>query len=299
MRNPHPSVRRHERPAIGVRRARPSKSLGERAVVLGAPGAPSPLYPVTDMSPSESGLDTTTADSTPKPAAPAAWWEDFVDIFYAPSHVYARRTGSGFGLPMLVVTVLLALLALANSGVMQPIMDAEFSRGAAAAMRKDPRITAEMMEKGRPFGEAIAKYGAIVFVPVGIFLTGLALWLVGKLVDAKEHVADAIMVAAYAFMPRVLEAVLAGVQGLLIDPANLNGRFKLSLGLGRFLDPDTASPVLLALVGRIDVITIWVTVLLVIGLSVSGRIPRAKAAVAGVLIWFVGAIPPLLAALRA
>jgi hypothetical protein len=251
------------------------------------------------MSPSESGLDSTSADSSPKTVAPAAWWEDFVDIFYAPSQVYARRTGSGFGLPMLVVTVLLALLALANSGVMQPIMDAEFARTAAATMRKDPRITAEMMEKGRPFGEAIAKYGAIVFVPVGMFLTGLMLWIVGKFFDAREQLADAIMVAAYAFMPRVLEAVLAGVQGLLIDPASLNGRYKLSLGLGRFLDPDTASPMLLALLGRVDLFTIWVTVLLVIGLSVTGRIPRARAAVAGVLMWLVGAIPAILAALRA
>ncbi len=232
------------------------------------------------------------------PATPASRWEDFVDIFYAPSQVFARRTGSGFGLPMLVVTLLLVLLAVANSGVMQPIMDAEFTRSTAAAMRKDPRITAEMMERGRSFGEAIAKYGAIVFVPVGIFLTGLMLWLIGKFFDARQQLADAIMVASYAFMPRVLEAVLAGVQGLLIDPANLNGRFKLSLGVGRFLDPDTASPVMLALLGRIDVFTIWVTVLLVIGLSVTGRIPRARAAVAGVLMWIVGAIPQLLGALR-
>ena len=253
---------------------------------------------MTDMSPSESGLGTATADTAPKPAAPAAWWEDFVDIFYAPSQVFARRTGAGFGLPMLVVTVLLVLLAAANSGIMQPIMDAEFARATAAAMRKDPRITAEMMEKGRAFGEGFAKYGAIVFVPVGMFLTGLMLWLIGKLFDAREQLSDAIMVAAYAFMPRVVEAVVAGVQGLLIDPASLNGRFKLSLGLGRFLDPDTASPVLLALLGRVDVFTIWVTVLLAIGLSVTGRIPRSRAAAAAAIVWVCGAIPQLMGALR-
>jgi hypothetical protein len=41
----------------------------------------------------------------------------------------------------------------------------------------------------------------------------------------------------------------------------LNGPFRVSLGLGRFFDPDIASPVLLALVGRINVFTIWVTIL--------------------------------------
>jgi hypothetical protein len=88
------------------------------------------------------------------------------------------------------------------------------------------------------------------------------------------------------------------VQGLLLDPATLNGRFRLSLGVGRFLDPDTASPVLLALLGRVDVFTIWITVLLAIGLSVTGRIPRSRAAVAAAIVWVAGALPQLLGALR-
>jgi hypothetical protein len=221
-----------------------------------------------------------------------------MDIFYAPSQVFARREHSGFGIPMLVVTVLVSVIALANSGVMQPVMDAEFSRATAATIRNNPQVTPEMMEKGRGFGEAIAKYGAFVFIPVGIFLTGLALWVCGKLVDAKEHLSAAVMVAAYSFVPRVVEGVLNGLQGLMLDPATLNGRFKLSLGLGRFLDPDTASPVLLALVGRVDLFTIWVTVLLAIGLSVVGRIPRSRAAIAAVLVWIIGALPQLMGALR-
>ena len=232
------------------------------------------------------------------PATSASWWEDFIDIFYAPSQVFARRENSGFGIPMLVVTLLLALIAIANSGVMQPIMDAEFARATAAAMKKNPQVTAEMMAKGRSFGEVIAKYGAFVFVPVGIFLTGLVLWVVGKFFDAKQTLGAAIMVASYAFVPRIIEGVLNGVQGLLLDPATLNGRFRLSLGLGRFLDPDTASPVMLALLGRVDVFTIWVTVLLVIGLAVTGKIPRSRAAIAGVFVWVIGALPALLGALR-
>jgi hypothetical protein len=249
---------------------------------------------MTDSSASDRIGESTT---TPTPA-PASRWEDFMDIFYAPSQVFARREHSGFGIPMLVVTVLVSVIALANSGVMQPVMDAEFSRATAATIRNNPQVTAEMMEKGRGFGEAIAKYGAFVFIPVGIFLTGLALWVCGKLVDASEHLNAALMVAAYSFVPRVVEGVLNGLQGLLLDPATLNGRFKLSLGLGRFFDPDTASPVLLALVGRVDVFTIWVTVLLAIGLSVVGRIPRSRAAIAAVLVWILGALPQLMGALR-
>jgi hypothetical protein len=106
------------------------------------------------------------------------------------------------------------------------------------------------------------------------------------------------MVASYAYVPRVVEAVVNGVQGLLMDPASLNGRYRLSLGPARFFDPDVASPVLLAFLGRLDLITIWVTVLLAIGLAVTGKIPRGRAAAAAAIVWLIGAVPGVLQALR-
>jgi hypothetical protein len=254
---------------------------------------------MSDLTTSESGATVASGDArqsgSPKSASR---WEDFVDIFYTPSTVYARREHAGFGIPMLVVTLLVGAIFLANTGVMQPIMDAEFARAAASAMRRNPQITAEMMEKSRAIGETFAKVGPFIFMPVAMFLTGLVLWLVGRLFDARQTFTAAVMVASYAYVPRVVETVVNGVQGLLMDPASLNGRYRLSLGPARFLDPDATSPVLLALLGRVDLITIWVTVLLAIGLSVTGKIPRSRAAVAAVIVWLIGAVPTLLQGLR-
>jgi hypothetical protein len=232
------------------------------------------------------------------PAKPASYWEDFIDIFYAPSEVFKRRENSGFGVPMLVVTVLIGVLTIAMSGAFQPIMDAEFSRSMAAAMRKNPNLTQDMVEKGRAIGEVFTKIGAFIFVPVGLFFVGLFLWLCGKLVDARQSLAAAIMVAAYSFTPRVVETLVKAVQALFMDPASLNGQFRVSLSPARFLDPDTASPMMIALLSRLDVFTIWVTVLLAIGLSVTGKIPRSRAAIAAGLVWLLGALPVVLAAAR-
>jgi hypothetical protein len=113
-------------------------------------------------------------------------------------------------------------------------------------------------------------------------------------VDAKQTLRQATMVAAFAFLPRVIEAVAVAVQGLVLDPSTIDGRWRVSLGVGRFFDPDTTSPALLAFLGRIDVFTIWVTVLLAIGLAVTGKIPRARAAVAAAIVWLLGALPLLL-----
>src|SRR3989338_4729319 len=45
--------------------------------------------------------------------------------------------------------------------------------------------------------------------------------------------------------------------------------------------------------------TIWVTTLLAIGLSVTGKVSRGNAAIAGMLVWILGSLPGLIQALPA
>lgn len=225
-------------------------------------------------------------------------WEDFLDIFYDPSAVFARREGGSVWIPTLVVTALIGTFFVVNSGIIDPIMEAEFRRTMAANARSGgSQLSAADLERGRQFAVTFGKFMGIVTIPILIVLMGLTLWLVGKLVGAKQSARAAIVVAAYAYMPKALEAVLSSVQGLLIDTSTLDGRFRMSFGIGRFLDPDITAPALLAFLGRVDVFTLWVTVLLAIGLSVTGKIPRSQAALAAALVWIVGALPSVLPAL--
>ena len=240
--------------------------------------------------------DAPLGDTSSRAAEPSASrWEDFIDIFYAPSQVFARRATSGFFLPMLVVTLLAGGLYLLNSAVWSPVMDAELTRSLA---RQPQQLTPEQMQRVRGVTETMTKVGAFIFMPVGIFLTGVMLWICGKFVEAKQTLGQAVMVASFAFLPRVVEGLVVSVQGLLLDPSRFDGRWRISLGVGRFLDPDTTSPALLSLLGRLDVFTIWVTVLLAIGLAVTGKIPRSRAAIAAAIVWVLGAVPLLLQAGR-
>jgi hypothetical protein len=241
-----------------------------------------------------SDAKSVAAATTPKPAG---LWEDFIDIFYAPSEVFARRALAGPWAPLLIVTVAISALVYVNTGVLQPMMGAEFDRAMAATMKSNPQLTREMVDQFRTVGLRVAQFGGY-FTPIAIVCVGTMVWLIGKLFESRQAYGAAIMVAAYAFVPRILESVLNGLQGLVLDPETLDGHLRLTLGVGRFLNPDTVSPMLLALLGRIDLFTIWVTVLLAIGLSVTGGIPRARAFMAAPLIWAVGAIPLVLQALR-
>jgi hypothetical protein len=236
--------------------------------------------------------------TAPVATSHAAVWEDFIDIFYAPSAVFRRRENGNVFIPLAVITIICGALFYLNSGALQPVFDAEFDRQMAAVMRQNPNIPPEAVDRMRGFATRIQQVAMFVFIPCAILGVGFVSWIAGKLVDAKQSFRAALIVGAYAYSPRILDGVLHGLQGLFLDPAQLDGRFRLSFGVGRFLDPDTVSPLLLAVVGRIDVITIWITVLIAIGLCVTGRIPMRKAAIAAVIVWVVGGLPQVIGALR-
>jgi hypothetical protein len=241
-----------------------------------------------------------TGFDAPPPAVPpkvekASLFDDFMDIFYAPSTVFARRANTSFWIPMLIVSALLVLVFIANRDLFEPVMEAEMRRGMRSSAQK---LTPDQIETAVKFALKFAVVGAVVGPPIGIFLIGLVTWIVGKFFDAKQTLNAALVVAAFSYVPRVVEGIVNRVQGLFVDPNALTSHYGLTLGLGRFLDAETASPILLAIIGRIDVFTIWVTILLAIGLAVTGKISRGRAAIAGVAIWVIGALPAVAGALR-
>ena len=63
-------------------------------------------------------------------------------------------------------------------------------------------------------------------------------------------------------------------------------------------DPNTTGAVTLAMLTRLDLVTIWVTVLLAVGLYAAGKLTKEKAITAGVVIWLLGCVFPLWGAIR-
>ena len=228
----------------------------------------------------------------------ASLWEDFVDIFYAPTSVFARRTDGKFGMALLFLALACAVLAFLTKNAMQPVMDAEFARRTAQMMKQNPNLTAEQMASGRGFFETLGPLFFAIGITISVFGTGLVLWAVGKLFDAKESAAAAIMIATYAEMPRIAQILVNAAQGLFMPPEKLTSMYAIGFSPARFMDPDHASAVVMALASRVDPFLIWITVLLAIGLHVIGKIPKQQAYIAATITWVVGALPALFGALR-
>jgi hypothetical protein len=224
--------------------------------------------------------------------------EDCLEIFWAPSRVFARRRGRSFWPPLLVFGGVMAIILFATRGLMQPVMDAQFAQGIAAAQKANPQLTAEQIQASRGMMEKLG----IVFAVIGSFvlplLLGIVVWIAGKLAGAKQELGDAMTVGALASFPKILGAVVAALLAMLLPESAITGLYSVTLGLGHFLDP-AKGPLLPALLGRLELFTLWTTVLIALGLRATGRLSTGAAAIAAAVVWVIGALPGLFGALRA
>jgi hypothetical protein len=225
----------------------------------------------------------------PKPEK-SSLFEDFMDVFYAPSKVFARRADSSFWGPMLVVTLVTAVFAFINRDIFSAIFDAEYARGVAAAQAKNPQITAEQMASMRGVQEKVGSFFMYVGTPVFIFVVAVLAWFSGKLAGAKVTYGQAVLIMSFAWVPRVVQALVNTVQKLVFDTTTITGMNSFSFSPARFMDPDSTSKVLVALASRFDLFTIWLTILAGIGLAVIGKAPRSRAYVAAVILFVIGSL---------
>jgi hypothetical protein len=241
--------------------------------------------PRTDPSMTESAAPTA-------PAAPAkaSFWEDLIDIFYQPAAVFRRRAKAGAWAPFLFVVIAMGIIAYATFPVLQPAIDGDAARMIPKLLKQYPQLTAEQIQAGIDKQTAYGRYVGLPLFGLVLLVDGFFVWLLGKMFGAVADFGAAILIASYAFLPRVLGTVISGAEGLLMDPTTLRSTAQLTLGPARFLDPDTADPVTVAILSRLDLTIVWQTALLAIGLAVIGRVSRGKAVAFAITIWLAGSL---------
>ncbi|MBX3174731.1 MAG: YIP1 family protein [Gemmatimonadaceae bacterium] len=224
------------------------------------------------------------------PPEQASLVEDLIDIWFTPSKVFARRANGGYWAPFFVVAVLMCALYFASIGMMQGVFDAQVALAVSQAMDKNPNLTADQLDGMRSMMEASMKYGGLVFMPVILLLLGLVVMIAGKVMGGEISFGKGVMIGSLAYVPRVLEMLLVSVQGLIFDTASWTGRYQFSWGVGRFLDPEMPQGIY-NFVGRIDIFTIWITILIAIGLVSAAKVEKSKAYMGAGLVWLLGSLP--------
>jgi hypothetical protein len=224
--------------------------------------------------------------------------DDYLDVFVSPTALFTRRSDGKFGQALLVLVILSAIIFFATKTAMAPIMDAEMAKGMAGAIKANPNMTPEQIESAKAIGAKFASIAVVVFVLAAPFILGLVVFLIAKVVGGTLGYVQGVTIATFAMFPRIVEGVVNAVQALLMDESKLTSRLSVSLGLGRLMDSATTNPYVLALAGRVDVFTLWATFLIAIGIRVIAKVSTGQAFGAAAIIWFIGALPVLLQAMR-
>ena len=226
-------------------------------------------------------------------------FEDVLEVLWAPAKVFDRSRAKGVGMYILVLTAITLVIVLATKGLIQPYMDATFDLQMQQSAAKGKPMPPEAIAAAQKF----AGYGfiatAVLLIPIGAVLTGLLVWLGGKIASAKFSYGQAMLIATLASVPKVLGFIATAVQGAMADPQSIRSFSDAALGAARFVDPVTTSPALTALLSNLDVFNIWQLIIIGIGISVIGRVERSAGFIGAMVAWGLGVaisvIPALLA----
>ncbi|WP_373060163.1 YIP1 family protein [Gemmatimonas sp.] len=226
-------------------------------------------------------------------------FEDVLEVLWAPAKVFDRSRAKGVGMYIVVLTAITLVIVLATKGLIQPYIDANFDLQMQQMAAKGKPMPAEAVAAAQNF----AGYGfiaaGVLLIPLGAVLTGLLVWIGGKVASARFTYGQAMLIATLASVPRVLGFVATAVQGAIADPQSIRSFSDAALGAARFVDPTSASPALMALLANLDVFNIWQLVIMAVGISVIGRVERSAGFVGALVAWGVGValtvVPALLA----
>ena len=138
---------------------------------------------------SRQDTDRATYDPSSQGSAPAPEKanivEDFIDIFYAPSTVYARREKAGYGLTLLIVSVIAALFAFASRDLFSAAMDADMTRRMADQMAKNPQMTEEMAAQARGMQVKASVFISYFATPIAVVIVAGLSWIAARIVSVK------------------------------------------------------------------------------------------------------------------
>lgn len=232
-------------------------------------------------------------------ASKGSVFEDVLEVMWAPAKVFDRSRAKGVGMYILVLTAITLVIVLATKGLIQPYVDANFDLQVQQMAAKGKPMPAETMAAAQTF----AGYGflatGVLMIPIGAVLTGLLVWIGGKVASARFTFGQAMLIATLASVPRVLSFIATAVQGAMVDPQTIRSFSDASLGAARFVDPFNTSPAFMALLTNVDIFNIWQFIIMAIGISVVGRVERSAGYVGALVGWGLGValtvVPALLA----
>ncbi|HEV8411394.1 MAG TPA: Yip1 family protein [Gemmatimonadaceae bacterium] len=239
-------------------------------------------------------MTESSASAAPTPTDNASMAEDFIDIFTSPAKVFARRAKANPIVPFLIASVVMAILFFASKNALAPIFDSMTQKAIDQAMKSNAQMTPDMADKMRPVMAITFVVGGLIGTPILLLIGALFTWIVGRFfMGGALTYGGALLIASYAFFPKLLGSIVGMVQAMVMDVTKLTSPYQLSISVARLFSPSSMSDGKYNLLGQLDLFSIWCSVLIAIGLMQVAKLEKSKAVTAAVILFVLGCLPAL------
>jgi hypothetical protein len=212
-----------------------------------------------------------------------------VGVFFSPGKAFAdiaRRPR--WWVPVILIAILSTIYLTAFTrivgweSVIRPSIEQLPNAQAMTAQQREQMITT-----AAGFYKYVG-YASVLTTLFYVFVVAVILmFLFDTMMSASIGLKRMMAIVAYGCLPLMIQTALSMVVLFLKDPEEFNLRNPLMFNVGAYLSPDSPA-VLRALGSSIDVFTLWIIVLLAIGVSAAGRkISVGKAFFAIAALWAV------------
>src|SRR5262245_57182905 len=120
-------------------------------------------------------MTESSSDVVSKPAPQPSFWEDLIDIFFAPVGVFQRWQYKSFWPPLLFVAISFGVITFATFNTLEPAFEAEIRRNMA---QSGQRMPAEALERAVRIGLTVSRYSISIIILLSMFVVGLVSWAV-------------------------------------------------------------------------------------------------------------------------
>jgi hypothetical protein len=224
-----------------------------------------------------------------EPEVPAqSFPERLMGVFISPGETFADVARKpGFWAPM--ITLVVAAVAVTETMLwkigMEHIVRMQLEQSSRASSMS-PEQMDQAVHQGAKFGAIIAHVAGFVAVPIFLLvLAGLGILVVNVIFGARANFKTVLSLVSYANLVSLLGSLMALAVIFFGDPDQFNSQNPMPSNVGYFLRPTQVSKPLYAVASSADFLTVWMIILLGIGLS---KGTEGKVKPTSIILVFVG-----------
>jgi hypothetical protein len=237
-------------------------------------------------------MSTTIAAPRPSETPSKPFLSRFCGVYFSPGEAFEDIVRKPSFLAPLV-TLIMASLAVTETMLvkigMQRIIRISLEQGGQAA-KMSPEQLDKAVQGGATVGIVFAHAFAVLGTPVFLLIVaGIGLGIINAIFGARASFKTTFSVSCYASLVNVLGALMGIVMILFGDTERFNIQNPVPSNLGFFLNQAETSKPVYSLAGSVDFLSLWLIVLLGIGMSraAQGKVKSATVSVIYLGMWLI------------